>query len=83
MVRTTFDGGQTWVSIDAGLPAGRTIASIIQVGEHFFCSHPKGIFRSTDQGKTWELLLPSIKDKVFQLSASGNLIYAIARKRGC
>jgi photosystem II stability/assembly factor-like uncharacterized protein len=83
MVRTTYDGGKTWASIDAGLPADANIASLIQVGENFFCSHPKGIFRSTDQGKTWTLLLPSIKDKVFQLSASGNLIYAIARKRGC
>jgi photosystem II stability/assembly factor-like uncharacterized protein len=82
-VRTTYDGGQTWTSIDAGLPAGRTIASIIQVGEHFFCSHPKGILRSSDQGKTWQLLLPSVKNKVFHLSASGDEIYAIARKGGC
>jgi photosystem II stability/assembly factor-like uncharacterized protein len=65
MVRTTYDGGKTWVSIDAGLPADANIASFIQVGENFFCSLPKGIFRSTDQGKTWTLLLPSIKKKVF------------------
>ncbi len=82
-VQTSFDGGQTWASIDAGLPADVNIASLIQVGENFFCSHPKGVFRSTDQGNTWTLLLPSVKDKVFELSASGNVIYAIPRKRGC
>jgi photosystem II stability/assembly factor-like uncharacterized protein len=82
-VRTSYDGGQSWASIDAGLPASANIASLIQVGESFFCSHPKGIYRTTDRGNTWELLLPSVQDKVFDLSASGNVIYAIARKKGC
>ena len=58
--------------------------SIIQVGENFFCvDHPDGIFRSSDKGKTWKLLLPSIKDKVFNLFVSGNVIYAIPSKGGC
>jgi len=82
-VRTSYDGGKTWEPIDAGLPADFSIASIIQVGENFFCSHPKGIYKSSDKGKTWKLLLPSIKDKVFNLSVSGNVIYAIPRNGGC
>ncbi|MEI9810756.1 MAG: hypothetical protein WDO16_24375 [Bacteroidota bacterium] len=53
-VRTSYDGGKTWQAIDAGLPAAPSIASIIQVGEDFFCGHPKGIYRSTDKGKTME-----------------------------
>jgi hypothetical protein len=57
--------------------------SIIQVGENYFCTHPGGIFRSPDEGKTWTLLLPSLKDKVFNLFVSGNVIYAISSKRGC
>ena len=57
--------------------------SIIQVGENFLCSHPDGIFRSTDKGKIWKLLLPSVKDKVFNLCVSGNVIYAIPSKGGC
>ena len=57
--------------------------SIIQVGENFICTHPDGIFRSSDKGKTWKLLLPSIENKVFNLSVSGNVIYAIPRNRGC
>ena len=57
--------------------------SITQVGENFFCTHPDGIFRSSDKGKTWKLLLPSIKGKVFNLFISGNVIYAIPSKGGC
>ena len=82
-VRTSYDGGKTWQPIDAGLPADLRIASIIQVGEYFFCGHPAGIFRSSDSGKTWKLLPPSIEDKVFNLFVSGNVIYAIPRNGGC
>ena len=57
--------------------------SIILVGENFLCTHPDGIFRSADNGKTWKLLLPSIEDKVFNLFVSGNVIYAIPSKGGC
>ena len=98
-LRTSYDGGKTWqpnnasnkVVIDSiwrtwndrpRLQAFQT--SIIQVGENFFCADPDGIFRSSDKGKTWKLLLPSIKGKVFNLSVSGNVIYAIIpRNRGC
>ncbi len=82
-VRTSYDGGKTWQPIDAGLPAQLSIASIIQVGENFFCGHPNGIYRSSDKGKTWKLLLPAIDGKVFNLTVSGNVIYAIPRSGGC
>ena len=82
-VRTSADGGKTWQAIDAGLPPHANIASIKQVGEYFYCGHPDGIFRSSDKGKTWELLLPSIGKKVFNLSVSGNVIYAIPLNGGC
>lgn len=82
-VRTSYDGDKTWQPIDAGLTANLSIASIIEVGEYFFCGHPTGIFRSSDKGKTWKLLLPSIDNKVFNLFVSGNVIYAIPRNGGC
>jgi len=44
-VRTSYDGGKTWRSIDDGLPVNATITSIIQVGENFFCGNSTGIFR--------------------------------------
>lgn len=82
-VRTSYDGGKTWQPIDADLPASLYIASITEVGEYMFCGHPAGIYRSSDKGKTWQLLLPAIQDKVFNLSVSGNVIYAIPRNGGC
>lgn len=82
-VRTSYDGGKTWQPIDAGLPADLRTASIIQVGENLFCGHPAGIFRSSDKGQTWKLLLPSVDNKVFNLSVSGIVIYAIPRPGGC
>jgi photosystem II stability/assembly factor-like uncharacterized protein len=82
-VRTSYDDGKTWQAIDAGLPPSLSIASIIEVGNYFFCGHPSGIFKSSDKGKTWKLILPSVDDKVFNLSASGNVIYAIPRAGGC
>lgn len=82
-VRTSADGGKTWQAIDAGLPPSPQISSIQQVGDYFYCGHPKGIYRSADQGKTWELILPTIGDKVFNLSASGDVVYAVLQNGGC
>ncbi len=72
-----------WNPMNTGLPEQAFINSIIQVGENFFCGHPAGIFRSSDKGKTWKLLLPSVEGKVFNLAVSGNVIYAIPRNAGC
>ncbi|HMU47364.1 MAG TPA: hypothetical protein PKC72_13410 [Chitinophagaceae bacterium] len=59
------------------------IASIIKIGKNFFGTHTKGIFRSSDNGKTWKLLLPAVDGQVFRLFVSGNVIYAIPGKGGC
>jgi photosystem II stability/assembly factor-like uncharacterized protein len=95
---TSYDSGKTWQPIDASNKVvidsiGRTwndrplvkafMTSIIQVGENFIGAHPDGIFRSSDKGKTWKFLLPSIDGKVFNLFVSGNVIFAIPSKGGC
>jgi photosystem II stability/assembly factor-like uncharacterized protein len=82
-VRTSYDAGKTWQPIDAGLPADYSISSITQVGNKFFCCHARGIFRSSDKGKTWKLLLPAAEGKILNIYGSGNVIYAISRKKGC
>ena len=82
-VRTSYDGGVTWQAIDEGLPAQLSISSIVQLGEDLFCGHPDGIYKSSDKGQTWKLLLPSTDGKVFNLTVSGNVIYAIPRSAGC
>ncbi len=59
------------------------ITTIIRVGENFFCGHTDGIFRSSDKGKSWKLILPSVKGKMFRLSVSGNVIYALLMESHC
>ncbi len=91
-IRTSYDGGNTWQAIDggntwqpfgSGLPPSPAISSIVQLGNDFYCGHPDGIFKSSDKGKTWKLVKPSIEKKVFNLSVSGNVIYAIPMSDGC
>lgn len=82
-IRISVDAGNTWQAIDGGLPPHANIASIKQVGKYFFCGHPAGIYRSSDRGKTWNMILPAIGDKVFNLSVSGKVIYALPRAGGC
>ena len=97
-IRTSYDGGKTWQPNNAGnkvvidsiwrtwndRPSVKAfMTSIIQVGENFVCTHHDGIFRSSDKGKTWKLLLPAVDGKVFNLFGSGNVIYAIPSKGGC
>lgn len=82
-VRTSYDGGKTWQAIDAGLPKSLSISSIIQVGDNLFCGHPDGIYKSSDKGKTWQRILCPMDGKVYNLSVSGNVIYAILRNGGC
>ena len=82
-VRASYDRGKTWQAIDAGLPPSKNISSIVQQGDYFFCGHPNGIFRSADKGKTWQLIVAAIDGKVFNLSVSGNVIYAIPSEGGC
>ena len=80
---TSYDGGKTWQSIDTSVPENFNMFSFIRLGENLYGSHLSGIFKSSDEGKTWKLLLPSIGDKIFNLYVSGNVIYALARNKGC
>jgi len=57
--------------------------SIIQVGEKFFCGHTDGVYMTADKGKTWKLVLPAEKGKMFNLFVSGNVIYALQRFNHC
>ena len=86
------DGGKTWqrmeqallpvegmYDMDERLSQTGDIYDIVQVGEYLFCSFDTGIYRSSDEGKTWELVLASTDKRVLSnLSVSGNVIYAVA-----
>ena len=82
-VRTSYDTGKTWQAIDAGLPPHDLTANILEVDNKLFVGHPKGIYKSADNGKSWTLISPAIDDKVFNLYVSGKAIYAVPRAGGC
>jgi photosystem II stability/assembly factor-like uncharacterized protein len=58
-IRVSKDKGETWNAIDEGLPPSFSISSIKQMGRYLICSHPDGIFRSADMGKTWTRVYPA------------------------
>lgn len=95
-LRASTDGGKTWqrmesalgpvqgiYNMDERLTQVKDVYDIVQVGESLFCSFDTGIFRSADQGKTWELVLPSRGKLIFRLAVSGGVIYAVPGAGGC
>lgn len=87
-LRTSADGGKTWQRIDQhllpvqgaydmdkSLAQIKDVYDIVQAGEYLFCSFDTGIFRSADQGKTWEMVFPSTA--FYNLTVSGKVIYAV------
>ncbi|MEO7988105.1 MAG: hypothetical protein ABI663_01110, partial [Chryseolinea sp.] len=63
-IRISLDGGKTWTAIDEGLQPSLSISSIKQVGKYLLCGHPDGIFRSSDMGKTWKMVHPSVDNAI-------------------
>jgi photosystem II stability/assembly factor-like uncharacterized protein len=94
-VRISLDQGKTWTAIDESLQPSLSISSIKQTGKYLMCGHPDGIFRSSDMGKTWNNVHPSVGNEfklpfsttnngsVFKLYVSGNIVYAVATNSGC
>jgi len=97
-IHISLDSGKTWNVIGEELQpswssllmkkigllkSSSDILSIKQMGKYLICGRSDGIFRSSDMGKTWKkLLLPATENYGFNLSVSGNVIYAIPNK-GC
>lgn len=97
-LKLTYDGGKTWESRTAGntvlmdsiartwndrLEPRATVIYASQYGEDLISTYRDGIYKSSDNGKTWKLLIPPVRDKVFNLFGSGKVIYAITSKGGC
>jgi len=89
-IHISLDGGKSWKVISEGLRPSQSISSIKQVDKYLICGHPDGIYRSSDMGKTWYSVHPTIgitldldTKAVFKIYTSGNMLYAVARNAGC
>jgi photosystem II stability/assembly factor-like uncharacterized protein len=65
-IRISLDDGKTWQAIDEGLRPSLLISSIKQMGKYLIVGHPDGIFQSSDMGKTWKNVYPSVDKKEFK-----------------
>ena len=69
-IRISLDSGKTWQAIDEGLQPSLSISSIKQMGEYLLVGHPDGIFRSSDMGKTWSNVHPSVEKNQYKYGTS-------------
>ncbi len=89
-LRASADGGQTWqrmdqallplpgvYGMDESLSQAKDIYDIVQAGELLFCTFDTGVFRSSDQGKSWTRVLPNTGNKMLHLAASGQTIFLV------
>ena len=88
-LRVSKDGGKNWqrlenslfpiqdqYDMDESLAGTKDLFDMAQVGKYLFCSFDTGIYRTADQGKTWQLVF-NAKKMSFRMFVSGNVIYAV------
>ncbi|MCC6460357.1 MAG: hypothetical protein IT260_07785 [Saprospiraceae bacterium] len=93
---SSVDNGKTWqrleqaplpiqnnASMDMRLWQTKDIFDIVQAGEYLFCSFDTGVYRSPDQGISWERVFYAKGKSTYSLVVSGNSIYIIAGNDGC
>lgn len=73
-IHISLDNGKTWKAIDEGLRPSLFISSVKQIGEYLICGHPDGIFRSSDLGKTWNKVQPSVNINQFKFIQTLNSV---------
>src|SRR5437016_293301 len=78
-VLSTSDGGALWSSINSTLrDAGGTgiMRDMLNKGGHIFAA-TNGVFKTTDDGQTWERVLDdSLESGTYGLATNGSILYA-------
>lgn len=85
-VNISTDGGDNWHMMDSGKPSDNKIDDILKMGNYWISARRTGVSRSTDLGKTWQLILSPEDDQAmirFDLHQSGETLFAIVKQGGC
>jgi photosystem II stability/assembly factor-like uncharacterized protein len=69
------DWGKSWTKAQYGPSEGSYVYELAAVGEYLIMSNNYGIFRSTDQGKTWTLDFPFDKRVFFDFCVKDGILY--------
>ena len=93
---TSVDNGKNWQrleqaplpiqnnnSMDMRLWQTKDIFDIVQAGEYLFCAFDTGVYRSPDQGISWERVFHAKGKSTYSLVVSGNTVYVVAGNDGC
>ncbi len=81
-IRVSEDWGKTWKKIEIGtLGKNNNVYEIVQAGKYWVCSHDDGIYQSSDEGITWDLVCPASEEIFLDLLAANNTIFGGTVKR--
>ena len=75
--------GKIWKQMKTNLEEDLKIEDLLSIDNRLFFSSNKGIYRSSDFGKTWKLVFSSAPNTAFQLVKSGKKIFALKVNNGC
>jgi len=84
-VMISKDKGQSWKPMFASLPKElKNIYDIVQAGNTYFAATNTGIYKSSNNGATWEktVALPQDKGVIFKLLVEGNTLFVL-QAPGC
>ncbi|HNM24512.1 MAG TPA: YCF48-related protein [Saprospiraceae bacterium] len=85
LVFSSSDNGLNWQCINGSLPVElRSIYALERLGNTLVACSNAGIFRSSDEGKTWEKVreAPTGRGQSFRMTVSGQSIYVLVAA-GC
>lgn len=80
-LRESFDFGKTWSDVGGGLPGKFNVSDIVLLDSTVFLAAQGGVYRSTNFGGVWTIVLPESQDPVSaaaELAVVGRTVFVRA-----
>jgi hypothetical protein len=73
----TVDGGATWTKVSSRIPGATDVSCLAEIGKDLFAGTGQGVFLSRDEGTTWKIVDPKLKQtSVYDLAVNGTSLFA-------